>query len=113
MGEIIRLGRGGWRPGAGRKVGSTNKHTGASIAADLKEALGFLERINGRIDHLERRFDTVVGRLSAVDRSVGQGAAATVEQGQATLRRLLAIERAVGLVEPPQAPRLTRRRPLE
>jgi hypothetical protein len=47
MAEVTRLGRGGKRPGAGRKPGSPNKHTGATIATDLKEALAFLHRING------------------------------------------------------------------
>jgi hypothetical protein len=54
MAEITQLRRGGKRSGAGRKPGSLNKHTGASIsiAADVKEALAFLAPINGRVDEL-------------------------------------------------------------
>jgi hypothetical protein len=89
MAEVTRLGRGGKRPGAGRKPGSPNKHTGATIATDLKEALAFLHRINGRIDHLEARIDSVGGRVGVVNRAVSDGRAVISDQLDLVARRLV------------------------
>src|SRR5712671_4208678 len=94
MAEVTPLGRGGKRPGAGRKPGSPNKHTGATIATDLKEALAFLHRINGRIVHLEARIDSVGGRVGVVNRAVSDGRAVISDQLDLVARRLVRLERA-------------------
>jgi hypothetical protein len=92
MAEITRLGRGGKRPGAGRKPGSPNKHTGASIAADVKEALAFLARINGRVDELAQRIDSIGGRVSSVKSAVTDGAAVIDDRLDLVSRRLVRLE---------------------
>jgi hypothetical protein len=98
MAEITRMGRGGKRPGAGRKPGSPNKHTGTTIATDLKEALAFLYRINGRIDHLEGRIDSVGGHIGVVNRAVADGRAVISERLDLVARRLVRLERVADVV---------------
>jgi hypothetical protein len=96
--EVTGLGRGRKRPGAGRKPGSPNKHTGASIAADVKEALAFLARINGRVDELAERIDSIGGRVSSVKSAVTDGSAAIDDRLDLMARRLVRLERAADVV---------------
>jgi hypothetical protein len=81
-----RFTHGGARPGAGRKRGIPNRWP-VEIAAEL------------------RRLGDEVARLREQRRIEG-------EHGWRILARLVAIERRLGLVEVPEAPRIDRRRPL-
>jgi hypothetical protein len=98
MAEITQLRRGGKRSGAVRKPGSLNKHTGASIAADVKEALAFLARINGRVDELAQRIDSIGGRVSSVKSAVRDGAAVIDDRLDLVARRLVRLELAADVI---------------
>ena len=80
-------GRGGLRPGAGRKP--QPRPLPPEAVQLLEEIRQALQVQNGRLQRLERQTER-----------------------EPVLRRLTAIERALNLVEKPQAPRYTRRRPL-
>jgi hypothetical protein len=89
----------GPRPGAGRPKGAKDKYPRVDRAArshqQLLDALAGIERKLGR------------------DRHAGQLGEITVLLKDNVLRRLVAIERAVGICEQPQTPKVSRRRPLE
>lgn len=81
-----RFGHGGARPGAGRKKGVPNRWPGV-LQIEL------------------RRLAEEVARLRKQRRD-------EAESGPAILKRLVAIERKLGLVEAPVTPKPTRRNPL-
>jgi hypothetical protein len=96
--------RGGKRPGAGRPKGSKNKQPRVRRVLDGRAA---------------RSHQQLLDALAAISRQVGQ-TRQTPQLGEITvllrdnvLRRLVGIERALGLVERPQTPKISRRRPLE
>jgi hypothetical protein len=68
---------------------------------------------------VERSHQQVLDALASLrralghDRHAGQLGEITMLLRDNVLRRLVAIERALGLVEEPQTPRISRRRPLE
>jgi hypothetical protein len=74
----------------------------ASMPSDLDQALA-------RIAHMERQHSELVGELHRL----GRQQRLPREILDRLQHRVVAIERHVGLVEAPQAPRPTRRRPLE
>ena len=89
--------RGGARP-AGRRAGSKDKHPRVDrVARSHREVLDVLAGI-------ERRLGT--------DRHAGQLGEIKLLLRDNVLRRLVVIERALGLVEQPKTPKIGRRRPL-
>jgi hypothetical protein len=86
MGLGIGSGRGGRRAGAGRPKG-VKTHWPSEVAAELRRLADAFQRL-----HQYRRDEH--------------------ETLQPILRRLVAIERALGLRERIEAPRASRRRPL-
>ena len=91
--------RGGARPGAGRPKGAKDKYPRVNRVArshqEVLDALGAIER------------------KLAQDRHAGQLGEMKLLLRDNILRRLVSIERALGLVEQPQTPKIGRRRPLE
>jgi hypothetical protein len=80
------FGHGGARPGAGRKKGVPNRWPGV-LQIELRRLADEVARL-----HKQRRDEA--------------------ESGPAILKRLVAIERKLGLVEAPVTPKPTRRNPL-
>ena len=77
---------GGARPGAGRKRGVPNRWP-AALAKEIARLSDAVEKLR-----VQRRLES--------------------EHGERILARLVAIERQLGLVEKPEAPRIGRRRPV-
>lgn len=103
-------GRGGWRPGAGRKPKIKPLLTTADLEAVVRRELKAQQ--GSRPPATSTAAETaLVQHLAAINKELRT--IARQSEREPLLRRLAAIERAVGLLEPPQTPRLTRRRPLE
>ena len=81
-----RFSHGGARPGAGRKHGVPNRWP-AALAKEIARLSDAVEKLR-----VQRRLEG--------------------EHGERILARLVAIERQLGLVEKPEAPRIGRRRPM-
>ena len=81
-----RFTHGGVRRGAGRKRGVPNRWP-AALAKEIARLSDAVEKLR-----VQRRLEG--------------------EHGERILARLVAIERQLGLVEKPEAPRINRRRPL-
>ena len=81
-----RFTHGGVRRGAGRKRGVPNRWP-AALAKEIARLSDAVEKLR-----VQRRLES--------------------EHGERILARLVAIERQLGLVEKPEAPRINRRRPL-
>lgn len=103
-----RSNRGGARPGAGRKrkyfhipVGAGMPMSTAEIGAALRRELAALPQDEDR--HTMRTLAALLKRI----------ADAQDDTRALLLRRLVAIERHLGITEMPQAPRISRQRPLE
>jgi hypothetical protein len=94
--------RGGARPGAGRPKGRKDKHPRVRISTESVTRSN--QQVLAALAGIERRLGT--------DRHAGQLGEITVLLKDNVLRRLVGIERAFGLVEQPQTPRVSRRRPL-
>jgi hypothetical protein len=96
-----RMPRGGARPGAGRPVGGKDRHPRISAERIGRSHREVLDALAG----IERKLGTDLhaGQLGEIEMLIRDN----------VLRRLVAIERALGLVEQPKTPRIGRRRPLE
>ena len=81
-----RFTHGGARSGAGRKRGVPNRWP-AALAIEIRRLTEAIEKLR-----IQRRLEG--------------------EHGERILARLVAIERQLGLVEKPEAPRIGRRRPM-
>ena len=101
------MARGGARPGSGRPKGSKDSYprparvSTESVAHSQRQVLAALKDIERQLGHVNRQpHAEQLGEIHVLLKDN-------------VLRRLVAIERALGLVEHPKTPHIGRRQPLE
>ena len=104
MTKSTGVGRGGWRPGAGRKPKPKPEPADrdAAVLDALREIAGGTVDLKQRLDRLERVGAVHNQQLAHSQETLGQ-----------ILRHQAAVARQLGAIEMPQMPRINRKRPLE